>query len=226
MEAGETGYKGILFDLDGTLLDTLPDLHKSVNAALGKFGMPQFSCEAVQRFVGNGIRKLIARVVEGGEENPQFGDVLQFFTDHYEQHCMEETGPYEGVIPLLRAIRGQGRHIAVLSNKFDVATKKLCARYFDEYIDFAIGENEQAGIRKKPAPDMVFSIMREWNLQKRDCLLIGDSEVDIQTAQNAGISCICVTWGFRDKTDLVRAGGTRFADAPSELSDFIQGIRG
>ena len=226
MATVETGYRGILFDLDGTLLDTLPDLHKSVNAALCKFGMPQFSREDVRRFVGNGIRNLITRVVEGGEENPQFEDVLQFFTTHYEKHCAEETGPYEGVIPLLGAIREQGRHTAVLSNKFDAATKKLCTRYFDGYIDLAIGENEKAGIRKKPTPDMAFSIMREWGLQKRDCLLIGDSEVDIQTAQNAGITCICVTWGFRDKADLVRAGGELFADTPSELPDYISGLRG
>ena len=223
MEAEMTGYRGILFDLDGTLLDTLPDLHKSVNAALDKYGMPQVSRDDVRRSVGNGIRKLIARVVRNGEENPRFEETLRFFAEHYEQHCTEGTGPYEGVIPLLRTIHEQDRRVAVLSNKFDAATKKLCARYFGEYVDLAIGENEQAGVRKKPAPDMAFSIMREWNLQKEDCLLVGDSEVDIQTAEHAGIACICVTWGFRDKAALVRAGGKIFADTPSEVLDHILG---
>ena len=213
-------YEFILFDLDGTLLDTLDDLTASVNYALRLFGKKERSKEEVRSFVGNGIRLLIERAI-GEKERADFEKIFSTFKTHYAANCAEKTKPYEGVLQMLAALKSQGKRLAVLSNKADFATKQLCAQYFGELIELSIGERESEGIRKKPAPDTVFAVMDTWGASKENTVYIGDSEVDIQTAQNAGIDCILVTWGFRDKQFLKENGGEAFADTTQRLLELL-----
>ena len=211
-------YKTIIFDLDGTLLDTLDDLTSATNAALHAFGQPARTREEVRTFVGNGIKKLMERAL--GERVDLLTEALETFKQYYGAHCAEQTKPYEGILPLLRALKSRGVKTAVLSNKADFAVKKLAKEYFPESPPAAVGENEAAGIRKKPAPDALFAVMRELETEQKDTLYVGDSEVDIQTAQNAGVACLCVTWGFRDKEFLLAQGGKNFVDNPMEILNF------
>ena len=156
---GHTMYKTIIFDLDGTLLDTLDDLKNATNAALRKFELKTRTREEVRSFVGNGIKKLIERAL--GEHTANFDEVLADFKRYYGEHCADETKPYEGILPLLTALKARGVKTAVLSNKADFAVKKLAKAYFDGLLLGAVGENEEAGIRKKPAPDALFAVMKE-----------------------------------------------------------------
>lgn len=208
-------YEAIIFDLDGTLLDTLDDLTDAVNAALEKYGYKTRTREDVRSFIGNGIVKLIERALGGKTDD--FALVLKEFKTYYGVHCADKTQPYEGVMALLQVLREKGIKTAVLSNKADFAVKTLAETYFGDLLMAAVGENEEAGIRKKPAPDALFAVMKELGVSKETTVYVGDSEVDIQTAQNAGIPCISVTWGFKDKDFLLQNGGTTFADEPLEL---------
>lgn len=213
-------YETIVFDLDGTLLDTLDDLTDSVNAALEKYNLPKRTKNEVRAFVGNGIAKLVERAA--GEENkPLWQDVLTEFKKHYASHCADKTAPYEGILSLLRALKSRGVKTAVLSNKADFAVKSLAETYFEGLLQVAVGENEGAGIRKKPAPDALFSVMEQLSAKKETTVYVGDSEVDIQTAENAGIDCICVTWGFRERKFLETQGGRIFIDAPEDILNFL-----
>ncbi len=209
-------YQAVIFDLDGTLLDTLEDLWRSVNFALEKFGLPLRTREEVRGFVGNGIYLLMRRATGNAEEEIFLG-AFEAFKAHYGAHCEDHTRPYEGVMSLLESLRAQGIKTAVLSNKADFATKKLTKRYFGELISIAVGENEEAGIRKKPAPDSLFAVLQTLGVRKENAVYVGDSEVDIQTAQNAGVDCISVTWGFKDREFLLKEGGARLVDAPMEI---------
>lgn len=211
-------YEFFLFDLDGTLLDTLDDLHAATNAALTAFGLPKRTKEEVRSFVGNGIRKLIERAV--GKPDRRFEEILQCFKRYYGEHCEDETQPYEGVIDLLKAIKERGGKCAVVSNKADFAVKKLAKTYFGELVYVAIGENEEAGVKKKPAPDSVFAAMKALNADPKRTVYIGDSEVDIQTAKNAGLSCVSVTWGFKDEEFLKANGATTIVRTPNEILKF------
>ena len=208
-------YKTIIFDLDGTLLDTLDDLTDSVNAALRKYGYKTRTKEDVRGFIGNGIIKLIERAL--GEKIADFELVLQEFKTYYGAHCADKTQPYEGVMALLQVLREKGIKTAVLSNKADFAVKTLAKTYFGDLLMTAVGEDEAAGIHKKPAPDALFAVMKELGARKETTVYIGDSEVDIQTAQNAGIACISVTWGFKDKAFLLQNGAKILVDEPLEL---------
>ena len=205
-------YEVILFDLDGTLLDTLDDLHVSVNAALS---YPPRTREEVRAFVGNGIAKLIERAI--GSKTPDFDEVLQAFKTHYFENCMVKTKPYAGIIELLRTLQAQGIKAAVVSNKADAAVQTLSKAYFGDLLCMSVGEDEGRGIRKKPAPDTLLQVLQTLGVAKEKTVYVGDSEVDIQTAQNAGIPCISVTWGFKDKDFLVENGGQIFADSTEEL---------
>lgn len=211
-------YKTIIFDLDGTLLDTLDDLTNATNAALHAFGQPVRTREEVRSFVGNGIKKLVERAL--GEHIDLLDEALEVFKQYYGEHCAEKTKPYEGILPLLEELRKRGTKTAVLSNKADFAVKKLAEEYFPDLLLMAVGENEAAGIRKKPAPDSLFAVMNALDSAKEDTLYVGDSEVDVQTAHNAGVDCLCVTWGFRDKEFLQKQGGKCFVDAPMEILNF------
>ncbi len=209
-------YEAIIFDLDGTLLDTLDDLHGSVNAALKKFGLPSRTREEVRSFVGNGIVKLMERSA-GAVEKELFDGVFAEFKRHYGEHCEDNTKPYEGIIELLRELQRRGVKTAVVSNKADFAVKKLAATYFDGLLLAAVGENEEGGIRKKPAPDSLLTVLQQLGVEKGKAVYVGDSEVDIQTAKNAGMECISVTWGFKDREFLVENGGMRLIDTPKEI---------
>lgn len=213
-------YETVIFDLDGTLLDTLDDLTAATNAALAKFSLPQRTREEVRSFVGNGIAKLIERAV--GEEGKGLqAEALAEFKSYYAAHCADKTAPYDGILSLLRSLREKGVKTAVLSNKADFAVKSLAKTYFDGLLLAAVGENEAAGIRKKPAPDALFSVMNELSATAEKTVYVGDSDVDIQTAKNAGVACICVTWGFRDKDFLKKEGGKIFVDTPAEILRYV-----
>ena len=211
-------YDTYIFDLDGTLLDTLGDLAASANYALRTNHLPEHSIDDIRRFVGNGVRKLMERAVPQGEENPRFQQTLDAFRGHYTAHGTDTTKPYPGIIQLLATLKEEGKMVAVVSNKFDAATKALCSHFFHSLIDVAIGESER--VRKKPAPDTVEEALRVLGATKEKAVYVGDSDVDIQTAQNSGMPCISVTWGFRDRDFLVSHGALNLVDSPEEILDF------
>ena len=207
-----------IFDLDGTLLDTLCDLATSVNYAMEQCHYPTHSIDKVRMMVGNGVATLIKRAVPSGTSEEDTAHALDIFKKHYMEHGEDTTRPYDGIIELLSALKQQGKQIAVVSNKFDAATKALCDKYFPNLIDIALGENEAEGIRKKPAPDMVLKAMKQLHATPDECVYIGDSDVDFHTAQNAGIPCISVLWGFRTKEFLQSHGATVFVEKPEEIA--------
>ena len=210
-------YKTYIFDLDGTLLDTLADLAASVNYALRQHGMPEHSIDDVRRFVGNGIRLLMERAVPDGAANPQFDVAFETFRQHYLAHSLDTTRPYDGIPETLEALKQCGCQLAVVSNKFMTATQELCRHFFPDTIAVAIGEHEAEGIRKKPAPDTVLAALQQLGVTKEDAVYVGDSDVDIQTARNSGLPCISVLWGFRDRQFLLEHGAETFISAPSDL---------
>ena len=212
-------YKLAIFDLDGTILDTLEDLADAMNYALGEHGYPGRTIEEVRRFVGNGIRKLIERAVPAGLAKEEIDRVHETFSAYYQQHCADKTRPYEGVLPLLERLRAAGCLTAVVSNKADAAVQPLCRRYYNGLFDYAVGE--RTGIRRKPDPDSVQEVLRRLQVEAADAVYIGDSEVDIQTAKNAGLDSIIVTWVFRDRDYLESQGGRRFVDRPEEIEQII-----
>ena len=220
-------YNTYIFDLDGTLLDTLTDLAASCNYALRTHGMPEHSIDDVRRFVGNGVRKLMERAIPDGATNPDFDATFATFREHYMLHSLDTTKPYPGIPEVLAELKARGCRLAVVSNKMMAATVELCHHFFPDTIEVAIGENEAAGIRKKPAPDTVFaafdslSIPRPFEGGARDggisAVYVGDSDVDIATAHNAGIPCISVLWGFRDREFLIEHGAETFVSKPIDL---------
>ena len=210
-------YQTYIFDLDGTLLDTLGDLAASTNYALRTHGMPEHSVDDVRRFVGNGVRKLMERAVPQGADNPAFNEAFTAFREHYMEHALDTTRPYDGILETLKELRRQGCRIAVVSNKMMAATQELCRHFFPDTVEVAIGEHEAEGIRKKPAPDTVIAALRELGVGKEGAVYVGDSEVDIETARNSGLPCISVLWGFRDRDFLLQHGAKTFISTPSEL---------
>ena len=210
-------FKVYIFDLDGTLLDTLGDLAASTNYALRTHGMPEHSIDDVRRFVGNGVRKLMERAIPGGAANPDFEATFATFRQYYMEHSLDTTKPYEGIPETLAELKRRGCRLAVVSNKMMAATQELCRYFFPDTIEVAIGENESQGIRKKPASDTVFAALRKLGVGNGEAVYVGDSDVDIQTAANAGLPCINVLWGFRDRDFLIQHGAKTFISAPSEL---------
>lgn len=213
--------KIVIFDLDGTLLNTLDDLADSTNYALSKFGYSTRTIEEVRQFVGNGVAKLIERAIPDGKNNSNFEKCLSIFKENYAQNMYNKTAPYNGIIEMLSNLKSKGIKIAVVSNKFDLAVKELCKKYFEGFIDFAAGENEAQGINKKPAPDTVLSVLRKFNFAPEDAVYVGDSDVDIMTAKNSHMPCISVTWGFRDEKFLLESGATILINAPSEIYNHL-----
>lgn len=210
-------YDTYIFDLDGTLLDTLDDLCLSVNHALGACGFPLRTRDEVRRFVGNGVRMLMHRAVPDGEANPRFEEALEIFRQHYLVHSLDTTRPYPGIVEMLSRLKARGKHLAVVSNKFDAATKELIAHFFGSLVEVAIGENEAQGVRKKPAPDTVNEALRQLGVGKERAVYVGDSDVDLQTAFNSHLPCISVLWGFRDRDFLAAHGATHFVESPQEI---------
>ena len=207
-----------IFDLDGTLLNTIYDLAASTNYALRSAGMPEHSVDDVRRFVGNGVKKLMERAIPDGLNNPDFDETYATFRKHYLKHSLDTTKPYDGIPEVLAELKRRGKKLAIVSNKFYAATQELARHFFPDTIEVAIGEREN--IRKKPAPDTVLEAMRQLGVGKEGTVYIGDSDVDIDTAHNVGVPCISVLWGFRDREFLLAHGATTLIERPEQLLDF------
>lgn len=212
----------VIFDLDGTLLNTLTDLTNSVNYAMEQYHFPTHSEDAVRRMVGNGIYVLFEQAIPDGRNFPEYDACVKTFQEHYEAHKKDFTRPFPGILELLKQLSQDGYKLAIVSNKFDQAVKELCKDFFTPYITTAIGESQS--IARKPAPDTVFEAMKELGSTPDTCIYVGDSDVDIATAKNSGIPCISVTWGFRNQEFLIQHGGTHFAhhadDIPTLLTNW------
>lgn len=208
-------YDVAIFDLDGTILDTLEDLAAAVNFALGEHGFPLRSQDEVRRFVGNGMINLIKRSCPEGTAEDVREKVLATFTGFYKRHSSDRTKPYAGVLEMLEKLRGAGVKTAVVSNKDDYAVQDLCEKYFGGLMDAAVGARQ--GIAKKPAPDGVFDVMQKLRYDGKKAVYVGDSEVDIDTAANAKMDCIIVCWGFRSEQELRASGAKLIAHDTEEL---------
>lgn len=211
-------YKLAIFDLDGTILNTLDDLADSLNFALTQNNLPRRSIEEVKCFVGNGVKKLIERAVPKDSSEDVQSLVYSDFTSHYKLHSADKTAPYDGIKELLNELRNNGCIVAVVSNKDDYAVQSLCLKYFGD-LDAVYGVKTESD--KKPLPTNVLNVINKFNINKHDAVYIGDSDVDIKTAQNAGIDCISVLWGFRDKDFLSKNGARAFARSAEELKEMI-----
>lgn len=212
-------YDTVIFDLDGTLLDTLEDLTDSVNFALARYSFPRREISEVRSFVGNGVGRLMELSVPGGLNNPRLKTCLADFRDHYSSNMQNKTAPYPGIMELLQHLSKEQYKLAIVSNKFDQAVKGLNRFYFGEYVKVAIGESQN--ISKKPAPDTVLRALQELDSAAEKAVYVGDSEVDVKTARNSGIKFVGVTWGFRDKKILEQNGADYIIDTPLELLSII-----
>lgn len=211
--------KTVLFDLDGTLLNTLTDLSNSVNYALSSHHLPQRTELEVRSFLGNGIHNLIEKSVPENTPSELLEDVFQSFKSYYLQHGLDSTAPYPGIISLLKALQQKSVKMAIISNKVDTAVQQLNKKFFSDYIGIAIGEKPQ--IRRKPAPDSVLLAIKALDANPATTLYVGDSEVDYETAHSAGIRCALVTWGFRDRLDLEALHADYYVNSPHELMAVI-----
>lgn len=207
--------RAIIFDLDGTLLDTLEDLANATNWALKRNGMPNRALAEIRQFVGNGVRRLIERAVPEGTGEELLARTFDDFKRYYVNHCQERTCLYEGVGELLCELRSRGYKLAIVSNKLQAGVDELYERYFSDTVEVALGEQPQW--KRKPAPDMVLEAMRRLGVTREQAIYIGDSDVDIETARNSGLPCIAVLWGFRDQEFLMAHGATRFAQRPADI---------
>ncbi len=208
-----------VFDMDGTILDTLEDLQDSLNVTLEKMGYPKRTYEEVRSFVGNGIRKLIERAVPVGTQKEKIDQTFSLFMEYYALHCADKTKPYEGITTLLQHLKEKGLLTAVVSNKAHQAVVDLCEEYFDGLFDVAVGEQE--GMAKKPAPDSVEYVLKQLGINKEDAVYIGDSEVDIATAKNSDLRAITVDWGFRDAEFLKQQGAEVIVSSTNELEKLL-----
>ncbi len=210
--------RAVIFDLDGTLLNTLGDLCDSVNFVLDSYGYPNRSIDEVNSFIGNGVGELIRLSLPNLDSQKNYDEALSRFNAYYGEHSNIKTCVYDGLLEALAKLRADGYKIGVVTNKVDFAAKALCKEYFGSLVDIAIGD--RADFPRKPAPDSVFEAMRELGCDK--AVYVGDSDVDIATAKNANLPCICVTWGFRDREFLEECGGELFADCADELYEIIK----
>ena len=208
-------YTAVVFDLDGTLLDTLEDLTNSLNSVLTQNGFEPRTMQEVKGFLGKGVGVLIGCALPDGKDDPSFGNVLEEFKTNYAQHSANKTKPYPQILEMLKTLKAQGIKIGVVSNKYESAVKKLCPHYFGDLLDIVVGETPS--IRRKPAPDSLLHVMEVLGTNKKETLFVGDSEVDAQTAQNAGVDFVGVTWGFRTQDDMRPFGAKVFINNPMEL---------
>lgn len=206
----------VVFDLDGTLLDTLGDLAGSVNYALRKHGLPECSLQEVRSFLGNGIVRLMQGAVKNAVQGEAFEEVFQTFRSHYLEHCLDTTQPYPGILPMMEKLREAGVKMAIVSNKLHPAVQELSRRFFVGLVVSAVGESET--VRRKPNPDGVLRALKEMGSRPEEAVYVGDSEVDWETARNAGLRCALVCWGFRDEEFLRTLPGTfAYAQSPDDL---------
>ena len=211
--------QAVIFDLDGTLLDTLDDLADATNWALRQNGMPQRTLGEVRQFVGNGVRRLMERAVPDGEQNPLFEKAFDDFKAYYVEHCQDKTHLYPGVSEMLQRLKAQGLRLAIVSNKLQAGVDELYLRYFSDTVEVAIGERPE--VRRKPAPDMVRAALKALRLLPEEAVYVGDSDVDLQTATNSGLPCISVLWGFRDRDFLLQHGALVLAEQPEEIVNLL-----
>ncbi len=212
--------KAIVFDMDGTLLDTLTDLKDSLNHTLRRCGYPERTLDEVRHFVGSGIGKLVSRAMPNGEENPTFPVVFEEMKQYYADHCRIHTRPYDGIPELLKALHDAGYPMAVVSNKVHPQTVALREEFFKDTIDVAIGAKD--GVPLKPAPESVWDALEQLGCDKEDAVYIGDSDIDVATARNSGLRCISVLWGFRTKDELLAVGADCFVETPAELQKLLE----
>lgn len=212
-------YKAAIFDMDGTILDTLEDLADSLNFTLQQFNMPTHSSEEVKYYVGNGIHKTVERAVPLGTSDDDIEKVYDFFTEYYKAHCQIKTRPYNGIKNIILALKNKGILTAVISNKNNEAVKNLCELMFENCFDYCLGDTK--GIKLKPNREMVDITLDALNISPREAIYIGDSDVDLLTAKNSGMACISVTWGFRDKDFLLANGADKFANKPEDILGYF-----
>ena len=212
-------YKAIIFDLDGTLTDTLEDLFLSTNHALRSCGLPERGLDEVRRFVGNGVRKLIERAVPEGTESRTIERCFESFKAHYVIHCQDHTCLYPGIASLLTTLHARRYRMAVVSNKLQAGVTELSNTFFNGVIDVAIGE--QPGIPRKPAPDMVRIALAQLGVSASETVYVGDSDVDLQTASNSGLPCISVLWGFRSRDFLIAHGASVTVESPQDILSIV-----
>ena len=212
-------YKAVLFDMDGTVLNTLGDLAAAVNHTLHEFSMPERSIAEVAAALGNGAAYLIAHTVPDGTPKELTDKVLAAYAPYYDAHCDILTAPYDGIVPLMQKLRGRGVKLAVISNKQDTAVKPLAEKYFPGLLEIAVGES--AEVRRKPNPDAVLAALRHIGVEREDAIYVGDTEVDLQTARNAGMECASVDWGFRTREQLVEIGAEHIFDTVQALEEYL-----
>jgi len=205
----------VVFDMDGTVLNTLEDLTDSVNHVLRQFGYPERTQPEFRQFFGSGVRYAIRCALPPEAPDAVIDDMFPVFKAYYDVHCLDKTRPYDGITDLMRGLKERGFKLAIVSNKIDSAVKELNERFFKAYVDVAIGE--KPGIRRKPANDMVLASLAELHSSLEEAIYIGDSEVDLATAANAGIPCISVLWGFRDRDFLLEKGAKTLAEKPEDV---------
>lgn len=218
-----TMLKAVIFDMDGTILNTLDDLSDALEYTFDHFHLPRRTVDEVRQFVGNGIHKLIERAVPENTPKDDIEKVFNFYVDYYKEHSLIKTRPYEGILELIKQLRNVGYMTAVVSNKKDAAVKDLCKKLFDGLFDMALGDTD--GIRLKPERDMIDMVLNELNVSCEEAIYVGDSEVDIKTARNSNLKCISVTWGFRER-ELIESIGTDYiVDTPEEISHLLINIK-
>ncbi|MDO4846297.1 MAG: HAD-IA family hydrolase [Oscillospiraceae bacterium] len=213
-------YDAVLFDMDGTLLDTLEDICDAANYTLRALGYPERTLAEMRRFVGNGAEMQMRRALGAGADEETVRRALAVYKPYYAAHCQIKTKPYAGLTELMRELKDEGFKLAVVSNKPDEAAKPLARQHFGALPDAVMGETARR--RRKPAPDMVDDALRELGAERSRAVYVGDSEVDIETARNAGIACISVCWGFRDKEQLIAAGAAELAADAAELKALLE----
>ncbi|MBR5603897.1 MAG: HAD-IA family hydrolase [Bacteroidales bacterium] len=211
--------KLVIFDLDGTLLYTLEDLMNSVNYALDKFGYETKTLEEINSFVGNGVEHLMRCAAPDNVSEEDFRNCYACFKEHYSEHCCEMTRPYDGIIETLKILKNRGVKVGIVSNKFQEAAEDVCEHYFEGLYDAVMGESEIC--RRKPAPDGINMICEQFGVEKDEAIFFGDSEVDVKTADNAGVYCVSVLWGFRDREFLANNGAHLFIENPLDIADMI-----
>lgn len=211
-------YDAIFFDLDGTVMDSLQDIVDAVNHTMRYFGLPEHTPEQLKPHLGWGVGHLMHSILPGFPE-ARIDEILGHYRPYYARHAGDKSRPFDGILPMLARLKAEGLVLAILSNKPDAAVQPLASQYFSGLVELAVGELET--VRRKPHPDMVYAAARRLNVPLDRCLYVGDSEVDIDTADNAGIDCACVTWGFRTQDQLRRAGATVIVDTTEELAEYI-----
>ena len=212
----------VIFDMDGTLMDTLDDLTSSMNYIMRKYSYGEYTLDQIRSFVGNGLANLMERCIPGGRENPSFDTVFADFKEYYGAHCNDKTGPYTHVCELLTELKARGYKMAIVSNKAHGPLCELVRLHFSRWIEVAIGERE--GVRKKPAPDTVYLALEALGSDKENAVYVGDSEVDVATAKNAGLACIGCEWGFRTRELLEELGAEVVISDPLELVGVLEGM--